>query len=79
MVRLAVVVVRGQQEHDIQGRWSSLREIQSVQQRITASFQRADGGALDIRKATRQETELAAIYQALNLDPLPGGVQKTYV
>jgi len=43
------------------------------------SFQRADGGALHIRKATRPETELAAIYQALNLDPLPGGVQKTYV
>jgi transposase len=67
------------QEHDIQGRWSSLREILSVQQRVTASFQRADGGALHIRKATRPETELAAIYQALNLDPLPGGVQKTYV
>jgi len=67
------------QEHDIQGRWSSLREILSVQQRVTASFQRANGGALHIRKATRPETELAAIYQALNLDPMPGGVQKTYV
>ena len=49
-----------------------------MQQRVTASFQRANGGALHIRKATRPETELAAIYQALNLDPLPGGVQKTY-
>ncbi len=66
------------QEHGIQGRWSSLREILSVQQRVTASFQRANGGALHIRKATRPEPELAAIYQALNLDPLPGGVQKTY-
>jgi len=75
-----VQIIRKQlQEHGIQGRWSSLREILSVQQRVTASFRRADGGALHIRKATRPETELAAIYQALNLDPLPGGVQKTYV
>jgi transposase len=75
-----VQIIRKQlQEHDIQGRWSSLREILSVQQRVTASFQRANGGALHIRKATRPETELADIYQALNLDPLPGGVQKTYV
>jgi transposase len=75
-----VQIIRKQlQEHDIQGRWSSLREILSVQQRVTASFQRANGGALHIRKATRPEPELAAIYQALNLDPLPGGMQKTYV
>jgi len=75
-----VQIIRKQlQECDIQGRWSSLREILSVQQRVTASFQRANGGALHIRKATRPEPELAAIYQALNLDPLPGGVQKTYV
>ena len=38
-------VRRQLQEHDIQGRWSSLREILSVQQRVTASFQRANGGA----------------------------------
>lgn len=75
-----VQIIRRQlQEHGIQGRWSHLRDILSVQQRVTASFRRADGGALHIRKATRPETELAAIYQALNLDPLPGGLQKTYV
>jgi hypothetical protein len=75
-----VQIIRRQlQEHGIQGRWSSLRDILSVQRRVTASFQRAEGGALHIRKATRPEPELAAIYQALNLDPLPGGVQKTIV
>ena len=75
-----VQILRRQlQEHGIQGRWSSLREILSVQRRVTASFQRAEGGALHIRKATRPESELAAIYQALNIDPLPGGVQKTTV
>jgi hypothetical protein len=77
--QLVQIIRKHLQEQDIQGRWSSLREILSVQQRVTVPFQRADGGALHIRKATRPETELAAIYQALNLVPLPGGVQKTYV
>jgi transposase len=75
-----VQIIRRQlQEHGIQGRWSSLRDILSGQRRVTASFQRAEGGALHIRKATRPEPELAAIYQALNLNPLPGGIQKTTV
>jgi hypothetical protein len=47
------------------------------------SFRRADGRSLHVRKATRPETELAEIYQSLNLNlnlnPLPGGVQKTIV
>lgn len=64
-------------DHGIQGRWSSLREILSVQRRVTASFRRADGGTLHVRKATRPESALAAIYQALAIDPLPGGVKKT--
>jgi hypothetical protein len=75
-----VQIIRRQlQEHGIQGHWNSLRDILSVQRRVTASFQRAEGGALHIRKATRPEPELTAIYQALNLDPLPGGVQKAIV
>jgi len=49
-----VQIIRKQlQEHDIQGRWSSLRDILSVQQRVTASFQRADGGALHISAKLR--------------------------
>ena len=67
------------QDHGIQGRWSSLREILSVQRRITASFRCANGRSLHVRKATRPETELAEIYQALNINPLPGAVQKTIV
>jgi transposase len=63
----------------IQSRWSTLREILSVQRRVTASFRRSDGRSLHVRKATRPETELAEIYQALNLNPLPGGTQKTIV
>lgn len=67
------------QAHGIHGRWSTLRDILSVQRRVTASFRRADGRSLHVRKTTRPETELAEIYQALNLSPLPGGVQKTIV
>lgn len=67
------------QAQGIHGRWSTLREILGVQRRITASFRRADGRSLHVRKATRPETELAEIYQALNLNPLPGDVQKTIV
>ncbi|MDD5268503.1 MAG: hypothetical protein PHO08_15485 [Methylococcales bacterium] len=78
--QFAQIIRKQLQEHGIQGRWRRLREILSVQQRVTASFQRTDGGASAyIRKATRPETELAAIYQTLNLDPLPGAVQKTFV
>jgi hypothetical protein len=40
-------------------------------------FRRADGGALHIRKATRAEPEQLAIYQALNCNPVPGGISKT--
>jgi len=71
------IIRRTLQDHGIPGRWSSLRGILSVQRRVTASFRRADGGTLHVRKATRPESALAAIYQALTIDPLPGGVKKT--
>lgn len=72
------LIRRHLQAHDIPGRWSTLRGILAVQRRVTATFRRADGGAVHVRKATRPEPELLAIYNALDLDPLPGGVQKTY-
>ena len=71
------IIRRTLQDHGIQGRWSSLRGILSIQRRVTASFRRADGGTLHVRKATRPESALAAIYQALAIDPLPGGIKKT--
>jgi hypothetical protein len=73
------ILRRHWKEKEITGRWSTLREILGGQRRVTASFLRADGGALHVRKATRPEPELLALYKALALDPLPGGVQKTYV
>jgi hypothetical protein len=59
--------------------WRTLREIMSTQCRITASFRRADGKALHVRKATRAEPEQMAIYRALKVNPAPGGISKTIV
>jgi len=70
------IIRRTLQDHGIQGRWSSHRNLLSVQQRVTASFRRADGDTLHVHKATHPESALAAIYQALTIDPLPGGVKK---
>jgi len=59
--------------------WRTLREIMSTQCRVTASFRRADGKALHVRKATRAEPEQMAIYRALKVNPAPGGISKTIV
>ena len=59
--------------------WSTLRENMSTQCRVTASFRRADGKALHVRKATRAEPEQMAIYRALKANPAPGGISKTIV
>ena len=68
--------LREQQEHRS---WCSLREIPAGQQRVTASFRRADGSTLHVRKATVAEPEQRALYQALGVDPAPGGVKKLVV
>jgi len=64
---------------DGNGSWRILREIMSTQCRVTASFRRADGKALHVRKATRAEPEQMAIYRALKVNPAPGGISKTIV
>ena len=56
--------------------WSRLREILSVQQRITATFQQRDGHTLHVRKTTVAEPALRRIYDALDINAAPGGVQK---
>jgi transposase len=66
-------------EHGIHGRWQTLRAILNGQQRVTATFRRADGLTLHVRKATRAEPEQLKIYQALNINPAPGGVKKMRV
>ena len=51
--------------------WRTLREIMRTQCRVTASFRRADGKALHVRKATRAEPEQMAIYSASKVNPAP--------
>ena len=64
---------------DFTSSWGTLREIMRSQCRVTASFRRADGKALHIRKATRAEPEQMVIYQTLKVNPAPGGISKTIV
>ena len=59
--------------------WRTLRSMLEGQQRITATFRRADGRTLHVRKATRAEPPQQAIYDALGIDPEPGGIRKTIV
>ncbi len=56
--------------------WNSLREVLSVQRRVTTSLLRKDGRTLHIRKATVAEPALQKIYQALAINPAPGGTKK---
>ena len=59
--------------------WTTLRRILEGQQRITATFRRADGRTLHVRKATRAEPPQQAIYDALAIASTPGGTRKTLV
>ena len=59
--------------------WTTLRRILEGQKRVTATFRRKDGRTLHVRKATRAEPDQRAIYDALGIDPAPGGVRKMIV
>ena len=59
--------------------WARLREILSVQRRITATFQQRDGHTMHVRRATVAEPALRRIYEVLGIDASPGGVQKLMV
>lgn len=65
--------------HGIHDSWTSLREVLSVQRRVTASFVQRDGRTLHVRKATRPEPDIVRLYDALGLAHQPGGVQKLIV
>jgi hypothetical protein len=61
---------------DIDGSWHTLRQWLGAQVRVTAVFQRPDGHALHVRKATRPEGRHLDICQALGIDTQPGGIEK---
>jgi transposase len=56
--------------------WATLRKTLSVQRRVTTSLRRKDGRTVHVRKSTVAEPALMAIYQALNINPAPGGTKK---
>ena len=56
--------------------WVSLRQTMSVQRRVTASLRRKDGRTIHVRKSTVAEPALMAIYEALAINPAPGGTKK---
>ncbi len=47
--------------------------------RVTATFKRADGRTLHVRKATRPEPGQQAIFDALGIHSSAGGTQKLIV
>ena len=59
--------------------WTTLRRILVGQQRVTATFRRPDGRTLHVRTATQAEPGQRDIYDALGVDPHPGGVRKTLI
>ena len=56
--------------------WATLRKTLSIQRRVTTSLRRRDGRTLPVRKSTAAEPALMAIYQALAINPAPGGSKK---
>lgn len=73
----AVQVLRRKfKAHGINESWTTLKEILSVQQRVTATFKKRDGRTVHVRKTTVAEPELKRLYDALNLSASPVGVRK---
>lgn len=56
--------------------WKSLKEIFSMQQRVTATFKQKDGRTLHIRKSTLAEAKLQKLYDVLGLPSSPGRISK---
>jgi len=56
--------------------WSSLRKALRSQCRVTASLRRKDGRTIHVRKSTVAEPAAMKIYQALAINPAPGGTRK---
>ena len=63
-------------EKGIKSRWSTLRMELASQSRVTATFKRADGCTMNIRKATLPDPGLKKIYWALGCPMQPGGMKK---
>ena len=56
--------------------WATLRKTLAVQRRVTTRLRRKDRRTIHVRKSTVPEPALMALYQALAINPTPGGTQK---
>ena len=65
--------------HGIDDSWETLRESLAVQQRVTATFQRRDGRAVHVRKATRPEPAYQKINTILGHSANPGGTHRVLI
>ena len=74
--QLVQVIRRKLKDHGNKLGWTSIRNILSVQQRVTATFTQKDGRTLNVRKATKAEDQLQGIYTALGISATPGGIKK---
>lgn len=70
------IIRRRLRESGIHASWRTLRQWMVSQVRVTAVFQRPDGRALHVRKATRPERQHLEVCQALGVGILPGGTEK---
>ena len=59
--------------------WTTLKRILGGRQRVTATFKRADGRTLDVRKATDPEPQQNAILDALAIASSAGGTHTAVV
>ena len=74
--QLVQIIRRRLAEHALHASWQTLRQWLGNQVRVTAVFQRPDGHALHVRKATRPEGKHLEICQWLGIDRQPGGMEK---
>lgn len=73
----AVQILRSKlAQHNVTFSWCTLRDIFSLQQRVTATFSQRDGRTLNVRKATVAEPNLKKLYDLLGISATPGGVQR---
>ena len=77
--QLVQTILRRLAEHGEWQSWTALRRVLEGQQRVTATFRQQDGRTLHVRQSTRAEPNQRAIYQALGIDPAPGGIRKMVV
>jgi transposase len=77
--QLVQVIRRHLQAHDIRDSWATVRDTLAPQCRVTATFRRADGRTLHVRKTTHAEPAQRRYYNALGIHTSPGGIRKMIV